>query len=118
MRKRLLLAAGTMTGLVGVGLLVVAMLPPDNRPGVTKANFDRIQEGMTRSEVRAIFGEPGTGSSDAFTDIEVWIATDGSEARVWFTGIVGHEEDERVSIMAWLESSETLFQKIRRWLRL
>ena len=51
MRKRWLLAAGTMAGLVGVVLVVLVMLPPDDRPGVTKANFDRIKDGMTKPEV-------------------------------------------------------------------
>ena len=56
MRKRWLLATATMAGLVGVVLLVVAMLPP--RPGVTKANFDRVEVGMTKTDVEAILGEP------------------------------------------------------------
>ena len=37
------------------------MLPPG--PGVTKANFDRIDLGMTRTDVDAILGRP----SDVFT---------------------------------------------------
>lgn len=40
---------------VGVALVVLAFLP---RPGINKENFDRIEVGMTRAEVEAIFGGP------------------------------------------------------------
>ena len=47
-KKRVaLLAVLPLTVAVILGAL--EMLPP--RPGVTKANFDRIQEGMTLAEV-------------------------------------------------------------------
>jgi hypothetical protein len=51
-----------LVGLLAVGvcltLAVLALLPP--RPGVTKANFDRIEDGMTRQEVERILGGPGS----------------------------------------------------------
>ena len=55
MRKRLILASATVLALACIVLATLAMLPP--RPGVTKANFDRIKIGMTTMEVEAIFGE-------------------------------------------------------------
>jgi outer membrane protein assembly factor BamE (lipoprotein component of BamABCDE complex) len=54
-KKRLLLIA-SLPLTIALTLGVLAMLPPP--PGVTKANFDRIQEGMTRAEVEEIFGKP------------------------------------------------------------
>jgi hypothetical protein len=54
-KRRALIAILTLT--IAVILGVLAMLPP--RPGVTKANFDRIEKGMTLAEVEEIFGEKG-----------------------------------------------------------
>jgi hypothetical protein len=47
-KKRMALLA-VLPVTVAVVLGAVVMLPP--RPGITKANFDRIQEGMTLAEV-------------------------------------------------------------------
>ena len=97
------------------------MMPPS--PGVTKANFDRIKGGMTKPEVLAILGESsfegrGYYDRDGFSIAASWIADDGSIARMQFDG--RHDEVGRVCVcgMTWRESSETPFQKIRRWLRL
>jgi len=50
-----MLLLGLLTlGIVAAVLIVLALLPA--RPGVTKANFDRIKVGMTQAEVEAIFG--------------------------------------------------------------
>ncbi len=57
--KRLLLLASlplTVAAILGV----VVMLTP--RPGVTKANYDRIEIGMKQSEVEAILGKPTVDS--------------------------------------------------------
>ena len=105
MRKRWLLAAGTMAGLVGVVLFVLAMLPPG--PGVTKANFDRVEKGMTRAQVVAILGKatyepPGWGGGP------YWTSNSGDEIRVRF------DENQRVESMIWDDGwpSETLIEKI------
>jgi len=37
--------------------------PVGNNPGVTKANFDRIQNGMTLQEVTAILGQPSENTA-------------------------------------------------------
>jgi hypothetical protein len=44
--KRLLLIAALLLIVAAVILGVLSLLPPD--PGVTKANFDRIEKGMTQ----------------------------------------------------------------------
>ena len=119
MRKRLLLAAGTMVGLVGVVLIVMAMLP--RGPGVTKENFDRIEAGMTTAQVEELFGSKGErrAALAAFLDSPpeerkywvTWNAHDGSVVVVQFLGDCVDEKD-------WWESNESLLDKIRRWLRL
>ena len=53
-RKRWIAVAGILVSLVGLGAFVPTLLPP--RPGVTKANFERIHDGMSQAEVEAIFG--------------------------------------------------------------
>jgi len=45
MRRRLILATVAVAAIACIVLGTLAMLPP--RHGVTKANFDRIEEGMT-----------------------------------------------------------------------
>ena len=107
MQKRRLLAAGTMAGLVGVVLIVVAMLPL--RPGVTKRNFDRVEIGMTMVQVEEIFGGKGQRLPD--TPYIGWAAGDLSGAIVTFRhgGVVAKD---------WVDNPETFLDKIRRWLRL
>ena len=56
-KKRLILIAALPLVIVAVTLGVLAMLPPG--PGVTKANFDRIEKGMTLAQVELLLG--GTG---------------------------------------------------------
>jgi hypothetical protein len=116
-KKRLtLLAVLPLTIVVIFGVL--AMLPP--RSGVTKANFDRIKDGMDRTEVEEILGGkahkiqpthrvkgmPGPGVMVAF-----WGADDGSG--VWITFMAGG-----VAGKHWQDSTETIPDKIRRWLHL
>jgi len=46
------------------------------RPGINKANYDRIHDGMTRAEVEAIFGR----ASDATQE------TPNGKVDVWWSG--------------------------------
>lgn len=116
-KKRLLLIAFLLLT-IAVIVGVLALLPPS--PGVTKANFDRIKEGMDRTEVEEILGGkahkiqpthrakgmPGPGVMVAF-----WGADDGSG--VWITFMTGG-----VAGKSWTDSDEAFFQKFRRWLHL
>jgi hypothetical protein len=109
-KKRLLLLASLPLA-IAVTLGVLALLPP--RLGVTKANFDRIEIGMTKAEVEAIFGERSTfeafvkPSSDRYS----WQSDGGAQAWVYTTA-----GDNAVRNKVWLESAETIPNKIRRWL--
>ena len=56
-KKRWILLAGILAACVCLTLAVLALLPP--RPGVTLANIERIEKGMTLAEVEKILGGPG-----------------------------------------------------------
>jgi hypothetical protein len=102
---------------IAVTLCVLAMIPP--RPGVTKANYDRIETGMTKAEVEEIFGgkeidllaAPMKNRSWDVFGRSVWTADDGSEAWISFG-------DDCVYQKRWYESAETFLDKLRRWLHL
>lgn len=109
---RLLLVAFALV--IAVPFVVQAMLP--SGPGITKANYDRIQDGMTFDEVRAFLGGP-----DSFTDPSIegsarrgellWVNDDKSGAAVSF------DENGKVFDKWWADSSEGLGEKLCRWIR-
>jgi hypothetical protein len=78
-KKRLLLIIGGMIAVVGLTLGVLAMLPP--KPGVTKENFDRIEVGMTKAEVKKIFGGPPIGQVKGVAGIIT--AREGLNVKIW-----------------------------------
>jgi hypothetical protein len=104
-KKRFLLLASVPLAIV-VTLGVLAMLPP--RPGVTKANFDRIEKGMTLSEVEQLLGRPGTYTWGGY----YWRA-DGATALVEF-----NFNGDSAGQKSWQDSRESTLDKIRRWLHL
>ena len=106
--RLILLASVPLTFAVTLGVL--AMLPPG--PGVTKANFDRIREGMTYDEVEHILGQEGIHRERREAVLYYWEADNGSQAWIQFQG------DFCVVEKRWHDSDETFFDKIRRWLRL
>src|SRR5258707_1119920 len=57
-KKWWLITAAIVAGCIGLLVGIAALFPPP--PAVTKENFDRIEVGMTRAQVEAIFGKPGT----------------------------------------------------------
>jgi hypothetical protein len=57
MAKRHFICAGILAACAALVLAVLATL--HYRAGVTKANYDRIEEGMTLAEVQEIFGKEG-----------------------------------------------------------
>jgi hypothetical protein len=114
-RRRLLLIASLPLAVVVV-FGVLAMLPA--RPGVTKANFDRIEVGMATTDVENLFGVAGDaiafGNPPRPRDQAYslyWFANDGSVAWVRFA-------DDRTTDKKWEQSRETTIGRIRRWLRL
>jgi hypothetical protein len=123
--KRRLAVISLFVVLVGIGVGLAMMLTPDHRPGVTKANFDKLQEGMSIEQVETWlgadsrrlfgFGRSGLGAS---TFNQTWIADDGARAAITFSLQYGVDEDWKVASMTWTDSTETTWQRIRRWLRI
>jgi hypothetical protein len=107
--KRLLLIAALLLIVAAVILGVLSLLPPD--PGVTKANFDRIEKGMTQAEVQEMFGGKGIFLERSDPPYYCWQADDGSWANILFS-------DDCVTDKLWRDSGETFLDTIRRWLHL
>src|SRR5258706_14860110 len=89
---------------IGIGS-VFAMMPPNNRPGVTKANFDRIIVGSDRTEVESILGSRGNARSAFMTGGGItmsacWSGDDGSHAVIQFF-------NDEVMSKNWTDSTET-----------
>jgi len=69
-KKRLLLIASLPVAVVAI-LGVSAMLPA--RPGVTRANFDRLKNGMTAADAEQVFGCRATPElTRTFMEHRVW----------------------------------------------
>ena len=110
MRKHYLISAGSFAACFFFIFAVVAMIP--SRLGVTKANFDRIQKGMTFADVSSLLGElPGIDNIPAVAkhSFVVWVAGDGATAEISFNN--GLVDD-----CSWRDSTGTIFDNIRRWL--
>jgi hypothetical protein len=115
MRKRYCISAGIMAAFVCLALAVLAALPPG--PGVTKVNVDRIEEGIRLDEVEAILGRTADGDLSIHEELDgdiqapMWLNSDKSCAIVVL-------RDGTVTSARWHESTETLTQRVRRWLHL
>jgi hypothetical protein len=106
-KKRLLLIASFPLAVVLI-FGVLAMLP--HGPGVTKANFDRIKERMTKAEVDELFG--GKEPLERIDQGWSWQADDRSaEVYIGFAG-------GGVAAKFWFDINEPIIDKIRRWLHL
>ena len=130
----------TLAGVVSAGVLcaglIVANISASRRPGITKANFDRVEKGMSKAEVQAILGSDSRFSGSTFslrwmTVRETWHADDGAEAEITFLrseyaddGAVAEidflqaDNKDRVFHVKWTPSSETALERVLRWLHL
>ena len=106
-KRRRLLIGGMLTVCVVVALIGLAALPP--RPGVTEANVQRVEIGMSEAEVEAIFGQPFAGT---LLGDKVWDREDDN-ALVLVTFENGFATQKR-----WLPPRESLLDKICRCLHL
>ena len=112
-RRRVFVIAGILVSVACIVLVTLAMLPP--RPGVTKANFDRIEEGMNAATVKEILGkEPaltdGWESMRRSGTVMVWVGDDGGVSMVFY--------DDAATDIRWSGSTETITDKLYRWLHL
>ena len=103
-KRRLHISFGILAACVCLALGVLVMR---SRPGATKANFDRIELGMTLAEVEAIIGRPA-GSDFIVTS---WMEPDRTTIRILL-------KDGRVSRKVFSESSGTIADMFLRWLHL
>lgn len=83
--KRLSVLTWTLLSTAGAVIIVVFFVPV-NRPGVSRANLDRVQNGMTWEQVEEILGDNhelcGKGRPWAFT--KMWTGNAGQLAFVTF----------------------------------
>lgn len=91
-KRRWLWLGLLVAAIAGVVLTVLALLPP--RPGITKENFDRIEEGMTRPEVEAILGGP------ANVDL-MWFPDEWENRATGDLAIIRFDQESRVSSKQW-----------------
>ena len=118
MKKRLIVSAGMVASLASAALLVLWLLPA--RPAVTKANFDRIEIGMTLSDVEAILGaDRGRPVFIVYVhisqELEQWEGDEG------IISIILDHQDHRVIRKVWHDSPLTIFERLQRrlpWLTL
>jgi len=110
-KKRCYIILGILTACVCVLWAVAAMIPP--RPGVTKANFDRIHEGMTLTETKAMLGNHnGLENPLRAGDRVCWHGEDGATIMTRF------DFDNILIEKVFVKSTETFTAKLRRWLHL
>ena len=89
-------------------LAVLALLPP--RARVTKANYDRIEEGMTREQVEKLLG--GRGDEWIGRNVIVWF-NDWDHAKVF----ICFDDRDRVVEKTW-EPPLTFLERLYDWLGL
>src|SRR5438045_683724 len=110
MRKRYFIVAALFASLASVGFVAALLMSNGpGGPGVTKANFDRIEEGMTLQAVEQILGRPGQYTWGGYH----WEADDGATVFV-----VYDFDGASAGRKFWRDSRESPLDKIRRWLHL
>lgn len=95
---------------IGVALVVLPMLP--SGPGVTKENFDCIEDGMTRAEVEAILGGPANANANnRFWPERPW---DEWENDLGDSVTICFDAEDRVKSRTWEVGSDdrTIWQKL------
>jgi hypothetical protein len=113
-RRRLLLIA-SLPLVVAVIVGVLAILPP--RPGVTEANLARIKIGMGEQDVVAILGRHPDAAAPILRGSAWFWMNEAKENEI--VAEVQVDLDFNVMKSEWkANQSETVIDKIRRWLHL
>lgn len=111
-RRSITVLALVFLACAGCAVLLVML---DDRPGVTKANVDRLQDGMKMEEVEQILGGPGLPfhgfAARQLSSTFVWSGVDGSMVLVEVV-------DQSVIGKIWRPSTESVLARLRRWLHL
>jgi hypothetical protein len=124
MKRRTLVCCATLGALVLSGLVLLLSVKGD---AVNRRNYERIKIGITKAEVIEILGREadyGPGEAESFSlGSTVLTHMMDTQAHVWespeFRIYVLFDEHWTVTGTGWSElTRETLFSKVRRWLRL
>jgi hypothetical protein len=113
-RQRYLISGGVLAAITCVACLVSWLVVPTTR--VIRANYERIERGMAKAEVEAIFGGPADfvegGPEEPIWWREAWVdAETHTTIQVYFFA-----PDGKVANSNWFEGTETSFiDKLRRW---
>jgi Na+-translocating ferredoxin:NAD+ oxidoreductase RnfE subunit len=119
--KRRLAVIGLFVVLVCIGVGLAMMLTPDHRPGVTRANFDKLEVGMNKTQVLELLGttsESVHGGGLGGGIWQSWVGKDGSTASISYSVRHIRRGEWRVESVCWHDSRETNWQRVRRWLRI
>ena len=106
MRKPWWIATGVLVVLaVLLAIGIPAFLPPT--PGVTYANYSRVEKGMTRAEVEALLGKPDKveallGKPDMVAAPTRWSWDSADADHLW----INFDENGRVEHSAWNATPE------------
>jgi hypothetical protein len=124
-RRRLLI---TLVLLLAIGLAGLFLFLRTLGPGITRANFDRIADGDNRAVVEELLGGPPRDQSPDGTN---WSEqhngklAPGHTREIWGgdygAAILVFDEQGRVAHKSWMDSPETLLDRLRRrlfWIRL
>jgi hypothetical protein len=126
MRKRVLKLLGLLAAIAVAGFLLLIWITPV--PRLTEETFEQIKGGMSEEQVVALLQVPGSKSV-------YWAQAGGSDIVVasygdrtgegqwkeWANGgqaILIRFDRGKVGWVAQFKYSESLFDKVRRWLRL
>jgi hypothetical protein len=92
-------------------------------PGVTKENFDRLEDGMPFDAVAAVLGPPGDESPGGrnWSLLHNGVMQIGHTRRVWAgddgAARIEFDEHDRVHTKTWVDDPEPFARKVRRWFR-
>jgi hypothetical protein len=93
---------------------VVILLPP--RPGISRANYNLIREGMTRAEVETVFGGP-PGNYSQFPDREAGLwAIDPDDPALGRPDFIGREVwiAADLAVTVWFDERQRAVKKAAR----
>jgi hypothetical protein len=123
-RKRRLFLLGSPLALALLSISVLLWLD-SQRPGVTRANFERLQEGMTKAQVEALLNGPPqhiTPSGKNYSRLQNGTLLIGQTKEVWGgeqgAAIVVFDEQGGLLYKDWHDSPESFLDRIRRMIHL
>jgi hypothetical protein len=109
-RRRLLLSLGLLILLALLGLALVVALIPEH-PGVTLANFERIEQGMCLSDTIAILGPDVMLMTTEVSTTGQWRGDMGAIVIIF-------DDGGRVRHKLWTAYSKPILERLRSWLGL